>query len=548
MNHYLCSGRRPTAPCTAFSIQLVQYHHLLWQATAVSVSGFIESLSSFLNTWAATPLLNRGSSQKRSHQPPCSDQHKAADNLWNGSTWEKCDNNRLFASKCHHDVPLLMINIYKTGEKLYYLISIIRNLLADFPDSKVGVLYDIGCHLEAHIIKRGLLSDRISDVCFATSVFHAYAHEKLANAEETSQLASDALQILYSTLNPATPGVAYTNTFLKQQWELEKSFHENFNQTREDQRKNLGELLCLQDDLDAAWQRATHTVAQAIVRANTCSDIAKQIVTQQIAIGANQLIDDLTRDQSDLLWKFWHSKTELRQRFLGLVEEKEPLFQVCRSEESTILGTRGNQKLVLAVRKRGDQLCACLESYTKQAQAFITANANDPWAIDINTQRGICILARLKRASKEKQQLGWEAQRAMRWAINCHDQVWSYLGQLCRVTEQSDIPAALQPMLSHQLLSSHQNLSDQLKSAKVLAHSNLIAVSKLQVAWDKAIVAVVRKTTPQSNDDVLLQLWEQQLNKITGSLQFGFLSSIPGDIHDGLLAHFIREGYFPLEP
>ncbi|WAR62145.1 hypothetical protein PtB15_14B239 [Puccinia triticina] len=343
MNHYLCSGRRPTAPCTAFSIQLVQYHHLLWQATAVSVSGFIESLSSFLNTWAATPLLNRGSSQKRcqlcvsfSHccdlysriltskkklfedglqltpldkwankcprcfgpqhneiktnpdesdfmialdgnfqqrhyadaskddpredqypesfilpskitnnaeAPPCSDQHKAADNLWNGSTWEKCDNNRLFAN------------------------------------SKVGVLYDIGCHLEAHIIKRGLLSDRISD---------------LANAEETSQLASDALQILYSTLNPATPGVAYTNTFLKQQWELEKSFHENFNQTREDQRKNLGELLCLQDDLDAAWQRATHTVAQAIVRANTCSDIAKQIVTQQIAIGANQLIDDLT--------------------------------------------------------------------------------------------------------------------------------------------------------------------------------------------------------------------------------------------------------------
>ncbi|OAV92416.1 hypothetical protein PTTG_06134, partial [Puccinia triticina 1-1 BBBD Race 1] len=38
--------------------------------------------------------------------PPCSDQHKAADDTRNGSTWEKCDDNGLFASTCRHDVPL----------------------------------------------------------------------------------------------------------------------------------------------------------------------------------------------------------------------------------------------------------------------------------------------------------------------------------------------------------------------------------------------------------------------------------------------------------
>jgi hypothetical protein len=72
----------------------------------------------------------------------------------------------------------MLANIYKTGEKygtcssrnlnvsnirlitalciyprLYYPISIIRNLMNDFPNQKAGILYDIGCHLEAHVTK-----------------------------------------------------------------------------------------------------------------------------------------------------------------------------------------------------------------------------------------------------------------------------------------------------------------------------------------------------------------------------------------------------------
>ncbi|OAV84888.1 hypothetical protein PTTG_30977, partial [Puccinia triticina 1-1 BBBD Race 1] len=48
--------------------------------------------------------------------PPCSDQHKVADDTQNDSTWDKCDDNGLFASTCRHDVPLMHINVYKTGE------------------------------------------------------------------------------------------------------------------------------------------------------------------------------------------------------------------------------------------------------------------------------------------------------------------------------------------------------------------------------------------------------------------------------------------------
>ncbi|KAA1104063.1 hypothetical protein PGT21_009222 [Puccinia graminis f. sp. tritici] len=753
--YFACSAE---CPRTAFSIRLVQYHHQLWQASAVSTSAFIQSLSSFLDSRSNTPMFNRGSDRKRrqlrvpfthcidlysriltaekklfedglqlttvdkwankcprcfgsskneikedpaepdfmiamdgnfqqrhyayaskdepredqypsmflspskiavdmqaistsEHQavginPPCSDTHKAANDSRNESTWEKCDDNGLFASTCRHDVPLMMVNIHKTGEKLYYPISIIRNLMLNFPQCKVGVLYDIGCHLEAHIDKRNLLRDRRSDIRFGTSVFHAYAHEwscqvkynprfnefwgltdgeglerfwsflsplvsslrvstrlhrlnaihsrsdyfaeylkatsaewlvrKFNMAQESLRQTSDALQLLYSTNNPATPAINYTETFLDEQWALERHFHANFNQTRENQRKALGELLCLQDELDEAWERLTPTVAQAIARANTCSDIADQILRKRVAMGADQIIEDLTRDQSDLLWMVWHSKTELRQRFLALVEEKQPLFRVCRTGESTTLGTRGNQKLVLVVRKRAEKLQTCLAAYTKRAQAFIAAcphrhpppvieyaellqlqpddpfwndglftNANDPWAIDINTQRGIRLLARFKRASEEKRRLGWETRRAMRWAITRHNQAWTFLRLLNGIVDESNVPDALQTILQHELLRSHRCFSAKVQSAIAITHSNLISISQLQVDWDVKIIEVLQKTAPQRGDNELLQSWKQQLTRITVSRRVGFLSAIPGDVHSSLLSHLPEDDELP---
>ncbi|WAR61524.1 hypothetical protein PtB15_12B212 [Puccinia triticina] len=47
-------------PRSAFSIRLVQYHHLLWQASAVSGSAFIQSLSSYLDSRSSSPLFNHG--------------------------------------------------------------------------------------------------------------------------------------------------------------------------------------------------------------------------------------------------------------------------------------------------------------------------------------------------------------------------------------------------------------------------------------------------------------------------------------------------------
>ena len=62
-------------------------------------------------------MSNQQSNTYSMYQPPCSDSHKAANDTRGETTWEKCDDNGLFASTCRHDIPLLFVNIHKTGEK-----------------------------------------------------------------------------------------------------------------------------------------------------------------------------------------------------------------------------------------------------------------------------------------------------------------------------------------------------------------------------------------------------------------------------------------------
>ncbi|KAG0139700.1 hypothetical protein CROQUDRAFT_54346, partial [Cronartium quercuum f. sp. fusiforme G11] len=61
--------------------------------------------------------------------------------------------------------------------RLHYPISILEQFLQQLLDIKFGVLYDIGCHLDAHITKQGLLPTYQNWLMFGTAVFHAYVHE-----------------------------------------------------------------------------------------------------------------------------------------------------------------------------------------------------------------------------------------------------------------------------------------------------------------------------------------------------------------------------------
>ncbi|KAH9815906.1 hypothetical protein DFH28DRAFT_1163510 [Melampsora americana] len=106
----------------------------------------------------------------------CADSHTAANDVRNSTSWKRSDDTGLFGCTCRHDVPLKLANIYKTGEKLYYPVTILEQLLLDLPDIQVGVLYDIGCQLETHIKKRRFLEALSKRLSFGTSVFHAYVH------------------------------------------------------------------------------------------------------------------------------------------------------------------------------------------------------------------------------------------------------------------------------------------------------------------------------------------------------------------------------------
>ncbi|KAH9443064.1 hypothetical protein Pst134EB_027418 [Puccinia striiformis f. sp. tritici] len=742
---FACSADKPR---TAFSIRLVQYHHHLWQVSAVTTSAFIKSVSAYLDSHTRKPLLNRGSKHKRrelrvpfSHcidlylriltnskkiyedglrlsptekwankcprcfgpiqnevkqnpaepdinlnmdgnyqqrhyhhaskdcpredqypslflppskiasdierisatenaatgiNPPCSETHKAADDTRNGTTWDRCDDNGLFASTCRHDVPLAIINVYKTGEKLYYPVSILRNFLADFPNHKVGVLYDIGCHLEAHVVKRNLLSDRVADLRFGTSVFHAYVHEwscqvkynprlndwwgltdgeglerfwsfmsplvstlrvstrlhrlvsiqaraeyysdqltlstgewfakKFLDCTKANQAASLVLHQLYELANPATPGSNYTNQFFEGQWLLEQNYHLHLNQNREKQRQELGKLLCLQEELDAAWQAESTTAEQGIARAAACRDIDARLRRQRTTIGPHALIDNLNRNQSELLWKAWYSKIDVRQQYLALAKEKQPLLQACCPGEQTTLGTNSNESLMRSLRKRGDLLRNSINVYNRRALDFAAAcptrhapptitydellhlqpddafwndglftNGNEPWAIDANTQCGIRSLASFKRSQEEHRRIGWEVRRAMCWAAAQQDRLMDTLRQLCSMQVPAEgetyIPPNVEALLLHDYLSPLKTVEEKMKSAKVVIHAKLIEIWKLQIQWDEKIIDVFEQTPHQTGDDLVLQAWQQQIAAIFRAMQNGHSSGIPGDLN-----------------
>ncbi|OAV86681.1 hypothetical protein PTTG_29777 [Puccinia triticina 1-1 BBBD Race 1] len=108
----------------------------------------------------------------------CTEQHKAADDRRNASSWKGCDDTGLFGCCCRHDSVILFCNIHKTGEGRGLPMSILKRLFEDInPDVKVGVLYDIGCTLKKFFEARSLLPDHLPRTKFATAVFHSYVHD-----------------------------------------------------------------------------------------------------------------------------------------------------------------------------------------------------------------------------------------------------------------------------------------------------------------------------------------------------------------------------------
>ncbi|PLW23183.1 hypothetical protein PCASD_14819 [Puccinia coronata f. sp. avenae] len=560
---------------------------------------------------------------------PCAESHKAADDSRDATTWEKCDDSGLFASACRHDVPLVYTNIYKTGEKLYYPVSILGKIFQDFPESQIGILYDIGCQLETHIKKvkynprlnnwwglsdgEGLerlwsfLSSLVSPLRVSTRLHRLNAiqsrsqyysegltqstgdwlQSKLMTAKSTMFNARKSLAELHCIQIPnSNPGVNYSNAFFDQQWKDEQAYHCQTNRlSNEKHKKELGRLLFLEDELfvfllfirnstsapqllcpavtieaqahklEEEWSQDSLTPNQAIARARIVSQLSASVAAQREKVGDVMILLNLTASQQDDLLKIWHSKTKIRQKFLGLIEEKRPLTQVCCPGEQTTLGTAGQQKLLESICKRAKKLRKVLNEYNKRLKEFtqtypershppeieytelmtlqpddafwndgLFTNQKKPWAVDPHTQKGIRHLAALQRGFEEQRRIGWEIQRAMRWACNQHHKLMTKLKSFHTVNESEQ----LAPLLDHPILNSLDQAS-RLKAAKVIIHASYTQVTNYQICWNDSAMRLMNDTTSQVGDSELRTMWSIQIGTLRSRL-----SQIPGDVNDFL--------------
>ncbi|EGG07133.1 uncharacterized protein MELLADRAFT_106193 [Melampsora larici-populina 98AG31] len=238
------------------------------------------------------------------------------------------------------------------------------------------------------------------------------------NAVKVLGEAQSALNTLFQMANPALPGKNYSALFFRSQWASEREAYASKDAIMQKQKLELGRLLSLQDELEAAWLQPALTPQQALHRLRTTAEIKESIAQQAAKVGtANVLL--LDKEQQAFL-KLWYSKHEVGLRYIAICEEKRPLQQSRSDGHDTNLGHKGQTNLLVALRKHVTQLKKIVETYQTrrteyhakypehQLPADINYNEllhiqadhpfwNDslftkieaPWAVDPNTRHGM---------------------------------------------------------------------------------------------------------------------------------------------------------------
>jgi hypothetical protein len=108
----------------------------------------------------------------------CGDSFKAADEKREKASKQFFSDTGLMALLCRHDRVLWLANMTHAGERQHYALALLRRLLDNLPLSMIiGLLYDVGCHLERSCLKWGFLGEDLDRIIFAISVFHAFGHQ-----------------------------------------------------------------------------------------------------------------------------------------------------------------------------------------------------------------------------------------------------------------------------------------------------------------------------------------------------------------------------------
>ncbi|KAH9806904.1 hypothetical protein DFH28DRAFT_1010929, partial [Melampsora americana] len=230
-------------------------------------------------------------------------------------------------------------------------------------------------------------------------------------------------------------------------------------------------------------------------------------------------------------------------KFISVCEEKRPL-QLSRTDgRSSNLGASRKSIVINAVRKHALALKGTLDTYLTQLanyrkvfptnivpdpasidynqllqleadspfwnDGFIT-HANEPWAIDPNTQHGMRQLAYYERSKEEIRRIGWEIRRSMRWAIQRHKLLTAIFQDLRKPEPTSDASKAF---LSSPFLSS-PDPTTLLDAVTVIVYNNLVEVLHLQEVWNPDLMKIFLKPDLQDGDAELLEEWQSQVTMI----------------------------------
>ncbi|SCZ92543.1 BZ3500_MvSof-1268-A1-R1_Chr5-2g07961 [Microbotryum saponariae] len=179
-------------PACYGSTRLNQAHHRVEVQHLVALDGNFQhsrDTSAKYDPQESTPALFLGEDELESmkeicdggdskkSEKACADSWKAANGGATQISRGKSDTG-LVACVCRHDIALKMVNLYQSGEKRYYGLSLLQHISNQLPsDDTLGVLYDVACNLDGYMQSRGILPDLFPRLKFATSVFHAFAHQ-----------------------------------------------------------------------------------------------------------------------------------------------------------------------------------------------------------------------------------------------------------------------------------------------------------------------------------------------------------------------------------
>lgn len=294
-----------------------------------------------------------------------------------------------------------------------------------------------------------------------------------------------------------------------------------------------------------------------------------------------------------MLLKVWYAKSNVRRLYLALKEEKRPLEQVTQSGMATKLGkpdkssdsrasfctsilgidafcltgTKGKEKVMAALQKRGARLRPALDTYNRLLNIFTAACPNrlmprnisykelmeaapdDPfwnegvftyadqlWATDRRTQIGMRAHARQQRGEEEVRRLGWEIRRSMRWAVREVKELISLLKVYNPTSTPPDFPPKFVSLVQHQSLAA-LTVSEKLLAVKNLLHAQFLHVSQLQLTWHADMMRPFSLSPSQEGDWELQKDWNWQINLFRYLRREVFLTQISNEsdsLHEGL--------------